>query len=838
MRYSAHLALLLLLAISPHAFTDNRQKFNSDDTTSLPITQDDPEQLFVEALKIVETSDRAVVNKLLDEACRLWLKQGGVEKAARARVQIGDLYRNDKKFDEALYQYRQTLQIPNLGTSLKALTYDAIGQIYAELYQHDLAINNYRKALNLATLSHDYAVAAQVQLNLASLSSQQGDFGRALDHAERAVISSTKENDEKALASALGFQAQMEIKLGLAEKGRKNLDRAFSLYQRNNDLPAQIKTLCFKSALNLSENQIAVAREQAASALKMAEDLGQQATTRAQKLRVNALGWPCWLALARSQRASQQLEEARVSYFRAVSGTVLEWWLAYAVTEKSAIGFAEDRQAAYRELVDLLVESGKITEAYDVYQYAKLRTLSGYMRSRPVVNASVERNTGSQIGALASSIVALRNKLVSPTLSRNQREAFRQELSDLEIDLAEKRLLSELTHPKRRLDFSRPVSLKRVQPLLNDDESMVEFYLGESRSFVWLVTRQSSNFQILPGRREIEGKVRDYLTSLSKAPSNLHLQSSISKQRALGEELFNTLFGGLEHQLRAGSKLIVVTDGLLNHVPYESLVQKGHYLIEDYEVRYLPSASMLELLRETRAATDKVEQMDLLAFGDPDFQTQSRPAATRNGTTKLQGHKQQPLEWDFVKFSPLPRSREEVEFIASLIKPERKRLYLGKASTEKAFKQEPLKKYRWIHFATHSLIDEQNPDRSAVVLSLDGNNEEDGFLRVSEISELDLNSDLVILSACETGRGQLLSGEGIIGLSRSFFIAGTRSVMVSQWAVSDISTAQLMKDFYQQLVSGDTKPAALRAAKMRMIRGTSATRHPYYWAPFVIMGAP
>jgi CHAT domain-containing protein len=188
--------------------------------------------------------------------------------------------------------------------------------------------------------------------------------------------------------------------------------------------------------------------------------------------------------------------------------------------------------------------------------------------------------------------------------------------------------------------------------------------------------------------------------------------------------------------------------------------------------------------------------------------------------------------------APLPRSRDEVEYIASLIPKGRKRLYLGKDSTEKTFKQETLSKFKWIHLATHSFIDEQNPDRSAVVLALDADNDEDGFLRATEIADLALDCDLVILSACETGRGRLSSGEGVIGLSRSFFIAGTRSVVVSQWAVSDISTAQLMKDFYRQLVNNIAKPAALREAKLRMINGGSETRHPYYWAPFILIGTP
>jgi CHAT domain-containing protein len=307
----------------------------------------------------------------------------------------------------------------------------------------------------------------------------------------------------------------------------------------------------------------------------------------------------------------------------------------------------------------------------------------------------------------------------------------------------------------------------------------------------------------------------------------------------MAEDLFTMLFGKLADQLRADSKLIVVPDGLLNQVPYESLVHNGRYLIEDHQISYLPSATLIELLRQPpKSATVLDGQMDLLAFGDPVFQQRSKTSLNRKLPATPPEINRQAGDWDMTNLSRLPRTRDEVEYIASLIPKERQRLYLGKDSSERAFKQEALSKYKWIHLATHSLVDEQNPGRSSVVLGLDGNNDEDGFLRATEIADLDLNCDLVILSACETGRGQLLSGEGIIGLSRSFFIAGARSVVVSQWSVSDISTAQLMKDFYQQLVNNVPKAAALREAKLRMLNGGSETRHPYYWAPFVIIGAP
>jgi CHAT domain-containing protein len=832
--------LLLLLGVGLQVFI-NQNLYAVPPVNTFPaaVVWNDPEQLFVEAMKLAETSDQTGARKRLNEACLLWIKRGDPERAARARLQIGDLYRNDRRYDESLSQYRQTLLIPGISPSLKALSYDSIGKIYTELYQTELSVRNFSKALDLARLNKDSAVEAEVQLDLAALNNEKGNFTQAMELAQSAVTSSSKGNDEKAVALSLGFLAQMEVKNGLVEKGRTDIDRALSLYRQNNDLPAQIKILCFLSGVNLSDKQVSVAKEQAQSALKLAEGLTGRATTSSQRLRVNALRWRCWLALARAQRASHQREEALKSYFRAVSGTALDWWMVYASTERSAIGFAEERQAPYRELVDLLVDLGRIDEAYDEYQYARVRTLSGYIRSSHLVNFRNDGDTDNKINELSASIIALRTRLLSPTLIRHQREELQRQLGEVEDDLAERQFQKELNHPRRQLVFSSPASVKQLQNQLGVGESVIEFSLGDERSFVWLITRGKVAFEILPGRTEIEGKVRQYLNDLATAPANLHLQLRLAKQQAMAQELFTTLFGKLASQL-ADYKLIVIPDGLLNHLPYESLFHNGRYLIEDHQISYLPSASLIELLRQPPpgSASEHDGQLDLLAFGDPVFQQRTKISFNRNPPASPANIEKQSRDWQMPNLSRLPRTRDEVEYIASLIPKERARLYLGKDSTEKRFKQEPLNKYRWIHLATHSLIDERNPERSAVVLALDADNDEDGFLRATEIADLDLNCDLVVLSACETGWGRLSSGEGVIGLSRSFFIAGARSVVVSQWAVSDISTARLMKDFYRQLVEKAAKPAALRDAKLHMLQGGSETRHPYYWAPFVIIGTP
>jgi CHAT domain-containing protein len=190
------------------------------------------------------------------------------------------------------------------------------------------------------------------------------------------------------------------------------------------------------------------------------------------------------------------------------------------------------------------------------------------------------------------------------------------------------------------------------------------------------------------------------------------------------------------------------------------------------------------------------------------------------------------------RLAPLPRTKDEIQYIAGLFPADRRKVLMGSGCTEEAIKRESLRRYRRLHIASHSLIDEKSPLRSAIVLTPGDDAEEDGLLEVSEIARLELDCDLVVVSACQTGRGQLLSGEGIVGLSRAFLYAGARSVVVSLWNVSDISTGRLMKHFYQNLTGGLTNAAALRKAKVEMLSNGKETRHPHYWSSFVMIGKP
>jgi CHAT domain-containing protein len=275
--------------------------------------------------------------------------------------------------------------------------------------------------------------------------------------------------------------------------------------------------------------------------------------------------------------------------------------------------------------------------------------------------------------------------------------------------------------------------------------------------------------------------------------------------------------------LGGARKILIVPDGILHYLPFEALSpQPGRFLVEDFTIDYAPSVSVFASLRPARAA----RAYDLLAYGDPVFSPAE--AVQMRSVYRSAG----------ISLSRLPNTKTEVEEIGALFPPAREKLRLGLEATEASVKAERLGAYRLIHFATHAVIDERVPARSGIVLSLVNTGQEDGILRASEIFNLDLNADLVTLSACRTGLGKVVRGEGMIGLTRAILYAGASSVLVSLWEVNDLTTPALMKSFYASLRDGQSVAEALREAKITMIHSDRpAHRHPHFWAPFIVSGA-
>lgn len=796
------------------------------------------EELFQAALMLTSTSNRTLARARLLQALQLWIEAGEPEKAARACLQMGDHCKRNKHYQESLHYYKQALEVKPPVAAAASIALTAIAQIYAELYQTDLAVKYYEKAISHGRAIKDISAQIRAWTGLANLHHQQGEREKAIKCIEQARALNRQRHNEGAEVDLAHLTGLINRERGLTEQAWKAFNEARAVYLKMRDKAGLVKVLCSISDLYLQSGQIQPALEQAEHALKLANEQREQAAnsddiSEARKVRLLA-----YLSLARAQRAAGQKKLAVKSYELSAHDAEGLWWTLYINTEASAVAFRKECLVLYLELSDLLIEQGEIEKAYEMAEKARARAMMSEIEARrkgkPPKPASQEA-----VRELLQSIVRLRSQLVDSSLSPEQQEKIQNEIKNAESKLEEAKLANEIERSRDRMAWATPATVKFLhEQLTADDRLMVEFFLGEKRSFVWLITAKEIYWDILPGRKQIEQEVSLFIKLITTPPNNLYIERDINRIKERGEKLCSGLFGRLAEKIVPGRKITIVPDGLLHYLPFGALVRNRHYFLEDHEINYLPSPSMLNADPPARSGAGIENKMEFLAFGDPIFGPKANASGHKQVALGANELAQRVRAARGFNLARLPRTRDEVQDIANLFPADRQQVYLGKQSTEKAVKQGELRRFKRLHFATHSLIDERSPSRSAVVLTLDQDSEEDGFLEVSEIAQLDLDNELVVLSACQTGRGQLVSGEGVVGLSRAFLYAGAQSVIVSLWNVSDISTSQMMKNFYKDLINKAGSAAALRKAKLRMSESRNETRHPYYWAPFILIGKP
>ena len=303
--------------------------------------------------------------------------------------------------------------------------------------------------------------------------------------------------------------------------------------------------------------------------------------------------------------------------------------------------------------------------------------------------------------------------------------------------------------------------------------------------------------------------------------------------------------------LRGKTKLLVLPDESLNLIPFDLLTltpDTYRPLIKDMTVRVAPSFRFLVLTAKRESVQGA---KGVFALGDPAYGKGSQLADAKGLETAASTRGSDYLQY----FAPLPETRTEVASIANLFPEGGQSVLLGGQATESAVKKANLKDFRYVHFATHGVLGGDVPGLLEPALVLGNEPGEDGFLTSSEVLSLKLNADLAVLSACKTGTGELVTGEGVMGMSRAFLVAGSRAVVVSLWSVESKATEQLMVAFYQHLKEGMEPPEALRRAKLDLLERSEAAdgpsrdlqvqprevkgknvRHPVYWAPFVLVG--
>jgi len=482
----------------------------------------------------------------------------------------------------------------------------------------------------------------------------------------------------------------------------------------------------------------------------------------------------------------------------------------------------------------------------------------------------------ARTGALADRIpreLAEQERRLLNTIDSIQTSGSGQSEAQREILKKSKREFDGLI-AKLRKEYPDYASIRYPEPVmagnipLRVNEVLLAYKVNPRKTFLWIMEKgkKPSAVEIAVSREELTRKVREFRSGLEN-PDRVGACDP-EKGQALGRLLLEEALNRID----SSKNIIITPDGVLNTVPFEALTvgktkNTIQYLGEKYKISYYPSASVMATMRQFKE-NPKLSR-PLFALGDPVYEDSDvRYSRRKSDNIVLASANQTPylnlrsaLVRSGFSLPRLPETRDEVLEIGALFgyKADDPNIKLDMDASKSELLKSDLGRYRFIHFATHGLLSGDIPYilEPALVLSQPGNhNPEDGFLKMSEILGLKLNADAVVLSACKTALGKEIAGEGIVGLSRAFMLAGAKSVIVSLWSVESNSTAVMMKSFYSHLQHGRSKEEALRLAKQELknqslisddlnrgvkIAGRdkktqTGASHPFFWAPFILIG--
>ena len=748
---------------------------------------------------------------------------------------IGMVYADMGDADRALQYFQQSLVIwKSLNQKRgQATSFDNIGYAFYLLRRYDEALAPYEEARKLYSEAGDKQGETTVLTHLGMLYAVTSNITKALDSYEQAKKIQQDSGLKLGLAITLGQLANAHALAHNPERAIATFRDALTLWTELGDESGRARTLYGIASVENKRGNLIAARDTIAQAIKIVESL--RARTANQQLRTTLLA-------------------AKHDYYK------LDIDVKMRLGEQSTSGafveaaFESSEHARARSLADLLSE-----------RRADIR-----FGVRPEL-AAEELELNRNLSVVSGKLLMLRGSSVRPQESARvstEIEALKKEFDALTARyndvLARMRRESpryaELTQPS-------PPQASRLKELLDSDTVLLEYALGDERSYLWAVTRSGIEGFRLRGRTEIERVAegfRDLIAAYGLPKPGENDKQYLDRLREFPQqyaqraaELNQLILGPVAG--RIGSKrLVIVADGALQFIPFEALFAPSEPGADNArqplgitnEVVYLPSASTLALIRalpRARSATRNVA-----VFADPVFGTNDdRVAAAHRRTT--------PASQGAVKLVALSRALRDVDLTAGDAATLERLLYtrdeanaimsvvpigsgmkaMGFSASRSNATSPAVSGYRIVHFATHALLDDKRPELSGLVMSLvdERGHPQDGFLRLGDIYNLNLPVDMVVLSACRTGIGREVSGEGLIGLTRGFMYAGASKVVATLWKVDDEATAVFMKSFYRHMLKeGMPASSALKLARSEVRQARAEWRSPYFWAGFVLQG--
>jgi len=796
------------------------------------------------------------------EPAGAWPNEYGI---GTALSNLGNISRHDGEYDKAIEYFQKSLlayhSIDNgtgkfkveilddladvgrtylaRGDSLRALNYlnqamalakdsdreagicNSIGILYTNQRDYAKAIESFQRGLTVAGQVNDRFKQAELLLNVGVAYQFQHNYASALNSFERALEAAKQINYSELIIPIYEGRGAVFKAQGKYREALESLDAGVELATRTDDKTRIAELLWRESEVQLARGDISMSIQNATEAIKLAEQLSLR------NVRYLAL-----TDLGKAYRSAGRVDLAIQTFTKAIA-QIEEMRGQVAGLENERQLFFEDKVTPYREMVEISL-TAKNTDSNErallIAESAKARVLFDVLSTGRVdLTKAMSEQEKTEEKRLNKRIVDLNLEIAEQTSKRN---ADTGQVKDLEQQLRSARIQYETfqdslvaAHPElsaRRAD-SLPASFGEISEIVRDNKTAVlEYVFTGSKTYLLVLTRPQGSESPKLEAHPLSVSVDDVAKRVSQFRDMITTQSAFADS---ARDLYDLLVKPAEERLRGKTTLCIVPDGPLWDLPFQALKPTdSRYLLEDFAISYAPS---LSVLREMAKQKRDNSATSLLAFGNP---TIPREIAANVKAVYRDGN-----------FGPLPEAETEVGALKSIWGPSLTRVLIGASASKDVFRSEAAK-YKIIHFATHGILDDKSPMYSRLVMARDQNDpNDDGLLEAREIMQLNLHADLVVLSACQTARGRFGAGEGLIGMSWAFFVAGVPTMVASQWKVDSASTAALMIDFHKRLKEqaakqSATKAGALQQAALALMKDPRY-RHPYFWAGFVMTGS-
>jgi CHAT domain-containing protein/Flp pilus assembly protein TadD len=790
------------------------------------------------------------------------------ERIANKRViaaslhNIAMVYRAQGDYERALDAAQKSLKLKEeIGNKASiVITLESIGNVFTEQGNYAAAMETFQRMLAISEELNDKRQIARALSGFGGVYVSQGNTIAALDYFQRTFTLSQEARDNIASIGALQSIGHAQLELG-------NYSAALETFRKN---LALLETVGHKTGVAhafrdigrvyIAQGDHTQATKNLERALTLMDEAGFKEGT-ADILRqlaiVHLLQGEYEHVLARVQRSAEierqigslsrladsltfagqayqalgRTDEARRAFEEAI--TLVETLRTQtAGGEQERQRYFEREVSPYYAMVGLLVSENRPEEALVYAERAKGRVLLDVIRGgRANITKAMTAQEREQEKRLAQDIAALNRQILyegaRPQPDRSRTDELKARLEKMRFARADFQTRLYAAHPELRVQRGQAPQFKPVEAaalIADANSALVEYAVTDEATYLFALTKTTGKasvdlkvYKIPVKRKQLSSLVDGFRQTLATRDPEF---------RKPARELYDLLLKPAAAHLQGKTSIVIVPDDRLWELPFQALMPAANrHLIEDSAISYAPSLTVLREMMAGRGKRKASSQptAELFALGNPALgkQTVERVKLTLRDE----------------RLNPLPQAEREVKTLAELYGAAHSKVYVGAEAREETAKSEA-SRYRVLHFATHGILNDASPMYSNLVLT-QGDAGEDGLLEAWELMNLDLRADLVVLSACETARGRVGAGEGVIGLSWALFVAGSPTTVVSQWKVASASTAQLMLEFHKNLnpaPSRARKAGALRAAAMKLMK-TTEYRHPLHWAGFIIVGS-